>query len=315
MRFFISSNIKSNTPLYVTVLLFLLSSLLYWVVSWFFYHFKFGLTYERMYAYFFTDPRFPERLPLGQLLEDIHIQLFMSVTFILVLSSIFIHKCVRDWVKYTLIASSFLAGILEPLSAFGVYYVSPLFIYLKIFFFYSFQITTGAMLFLTLKLYLSKEKEEPPERSILYTLVFIFSLFTLFFTTLNFFLFLVKLGFAPHHVAEYYLGAPEKFLKPKTLEGILKVVNPHFITMGVYLFALIHFVFFTNVRNRVFISSSTLIFALLDNVSGLLIRYIDPIFSYAKLVSFLGLTFMMTYVSLAVAVSILRHRAKTIILL
>ncbi len=315
MRFFISSNIKNNAPLYVTVVFFLLSSFLYWFVSWFFYHFKFGLTYARMYVYFFTDPQFPEKLPLGQLLEDLHVQFFLSVTFVLVLSSIFIHKCMRDRVKYVLISLSFLSGILELLSSFGVYFISPVFIYLKLFFFYTFQLSTGAMLFLALKLYLSKEREEPPERSVLYTLVFLFAVFTIFFAVLNFFLFLSKLGLNPQRIAEYYTGSPGSFVRPKTLSGMLGVIDPHFITMGIYLFTLVHFAFFTNVKRKVLLSSLTLGFALVDNVSGLFIRYLDPSFSYLKLLSFLGLTSMMIYLSLVVMVSILKHRAKAIILL
>ncbi|WP_457601302.1 hypothetical protein [Hydrogenivirga sp.] len=315
MRFFISSNIKSNAPLYVTVVFFLVSSLLFWLSGWAFYHFKFGLTYGRMFAYFYTDPQFPERIPFAQLLEDIHVQFFIYVTFILVLASIFIHKCVRDRVKYVLISLSFLSATLELLSGLLVYYLSPLFIYLKIALFFLFQISTGLMLLLALKLYLSKEREEPPERSILYSLVLVFTVSTLIFASLNFFLFLSKLGMTHVGVVEYYSGSPEKFIRPKTLSGMLSVINPHFITMGVYLFTLVHFAFFTNVRRKVLLSVATLGFALTDNVSGLLVRYVDPSFAYLKIVSFLGLTFMMVYLSLVVTLSILRHRAKTIILL
>ncbi|EDP74777.1 hypothetical protein [Hydrogenivirga sp. 128-5-R1-1] len=315
MRFFISSNIKNNAPLYITVVFFLLSSLLYWVLSWLLYHFKFGLTYEKMYTYFFTDVKFPERLPLGQLYEDIHIQLFLHVTFILVLSSIFIHKCIRDRVKYTLILISFLSGVLELLSGLLVYYLSPAFIYVKLMLFYAFQISTGAMLLLALKLYLSKEKEEPPERSVLYSLVFIFSLSTLLFTFVNFFLFVNKIGITPGSVAEYYLGSPEKFLRPKTLSGLLSVVTPHLITMGIYLFTLVHFVFFTSAKRKIMLSSLTMTLALLDNFGGVFIRFLDPSFAYLKLLSFLGLSFMMVYLPTLIMVSILKHRAKTIILL
>jgi len=315
MRFFISSNIKNNLPLYVTVVLFLLSSLMYWVLSWFTYGFKYGLTYEGMYVYFFTDTEFPEKLPIGQLYEDIHIQLFLHITFLLVLSSIFIHKCMRDRIKYLLIVTSFLSGVFELMSGLLVYYISPLFIYMKLLFFYTFQISTGAMLFLALKLYLSREKEEPPERSILYSLVFIFALSTLVFTFINFFLFLKKVGITPGGVVEYYLGSPEKFMRPKTLSGMLGVVTPHLITMGIYLFTLVHFVFFTSVKRKVMLSSLTLVFALLDNLGGIFIRYIDPSFAYVKLVSFFGLSLMMVYLPALIMVSILKHRAKAIILL
>lgn len=315
MRFFISSNIKSNKPIYISVVFFLLSTLLFWTLSWLTYHLKYGLSYERVFLYFFTDPRFPEKLPLGQLLEDIHIQLFIQLTFVLVIASIFVHKCVKEKVKFVLVALSFLALITELLFSLGIYFLSPLFIYLKLFSFIIFQLSTGTMLFLSLKLYLSREKEEPPERSILYSLVFMFSLTTLIFALLNFFLFIIKFGITPDGVAEYYVGNPTKFIRAKSLEGVLEVFVPHLITMAIYLFALVHFAFFTNSKRKVLIAFLTFSFALVDNGSGLLIRFLSPDFAVLKLLSFLGLTAMMVYISLLVALSILRHRAKAIIVL
>ncbi|NPA41896.1 MAG: hypothetical protein GXO18_06445 [Aquificae bacterium] len=315
MRFFISSNIKNNKPLYITVVFFLLSALLFWFISWLFYHYKFGLTYQKAFAYFFTDPEFPEKLPLGQLLEDIHIQLFLQITYILVLASIFLHKCIREKVKIFLIAISFTTLFADITLSFAVYYLSPLFIYPKILSFILFQLSTGAMIALSLKLYLSKEKEEPPERTILYALVFIFVSSSVLFAVLNFFLFLVKLGMTPDGVAQYYLGNPQKFIRPKTLEGMLSVISPHIIAMSIYLFTLVHFAFFTNIKRKTILSLLTLSFALLDNFGGLLIRYVDQSFAYIKLLSFLGLTTLMIYLSVAVAISIIRHRAKGIVLL
>ena len=116
-------------------------------------------------------------------------------------------------------------------------------------------------------------------------------------------------------MAEYYLGSPEKFLRPKTLSGLLSVVTPHLITMGIYLFTLVHFVFFTSAKRKIMLSSLTMTFALLDNFGGVFIRFLDPSFAYLKLLSFLGLSFMMVYLPALIMVSILKHRAKTIILL
>ncbi len=315
MRFFISSNIKHNRALYITVVLFLLSSLIFWLLSWIHYHLKFGLTYSRMFSYFFTDPRFPEKLPIGQLLEDIHIHFFLQTLFLLVVASIFIHKCMRDRVKYFLIASSFLAATLEVLFSLGVFYLSPIFIYLKILSFLLFQAFSGAMILLALKLYLSGEKEEPPDRSLLYVIVFAFCTSAILFTGLNFFLFLAKMGLSPSSIATYYVGSSESFIRAKSLLGILNVMNPHLVAMGVYLFGLVHFAFFTNIKRKVLLSVITLLSALTDNLSPLLIRFLDPSFSYLKLISFLSLSLSMLLISLIVMVSILRHRAKAIVLL
>ena len=315
MRFLISSNIKANKPLFVTVILFLTISFVFWAFYWFYYHAKFGLTYDKMQIYFFTDPRFPERLPLSQLLEDIHVNLFINLIFLLVLASIFLHKCVRDSFKYALISISFLFCLLDPVSGLAVYFLGETFIYLKIFSFVVYQISSGIMLLLSLKLYLTKEKEEPPERSLLYAVVFVFSVSSVLFALINFFLFFEKLGFSPSSVAGFYAGDPQRFIRPKSFEGILEVAVPHFVAMSVYLFALVHFAFFTNVKRKTLLSIIALSSAFADIGSGFLIRFVHPDFSYLKLVSFLSLNLSVIYLSLVVAVSILKHRAKAIVVL
>ncbi|MDQ7038172.1 MAG: hypothetical protein Q9N26_03090 [Aquificota bacterium] len=315
MRFFISSNIKSNPPLYVAVVLFLVSALVYWVIAWFVYSSKYGLNYERMFTYFFTDPLYPERIPLSQVLEDVHINFFLVTVFLIVLASVFIHKCVRDSIKYTLILSSFVSVLLDLGSSFLIYFLSPLFIYLKIASFIAFQVSTGIMILLSIKLYLTREKEEPPERSILYTLVFMFTSTVFFFVLINFFLFATKLGVTPQQVAKYYLGDPASFIRPKTFEGLLDVIAPHTVAMVVYLFALVHFSFFTNLKRKVFWSCVCMVSAILDNLSGLMIRFLSDHFAYLKIISFLLLQVSMLYLSIVVVVSILRHRAKAIVLL
>ncbi len=315
MRFFISPSIKRNPPLHVAVVLFLISGAVFWAVSWFLYGAKYGLTYERMFTYFFTDPMYPERIPLSQVLEDMHVNFFIFIMFLLVLSSIFLHKSTGEKVKYTLIAGSFLSGISEFFSSLLIYFLSPLFIYLKIASFVTFQLLTGVMLFLSLKLYATKEKEAPPERTILYAVVFMFTSSVFIFVVVNFFLFLMKLGITPESVAKYYLGDPSAFMKPKSLEGILEVLVPHTAAMLLYLFTLIHFSFFTNLRRKVLWSVIAVSSAVLDNFSGLMIRYLGPELSYLKIASFLVLESSMVYLSAVVLVSLIRHRAKAIVLL
>jgi hypothetical protein len=241
--------------------------------------------------------------------------MFLYSLFLLALSSIFIHKCVRDQVKYTLISLSFISGFLELLSGLLVFAVSPLFIYLKIFLFFLFQLSTGFMLFMALKLYLSREEEEPPERGLLFTIIFIFTGSVILFATVNFFLFLTKFGITPRSVADYYLGNPELFIRKKTLAGLMSVFNPHLVSMAVYLFTVAHFAFFTNLRKKVQWSAVMFLFAFVDNLSGLLILYFGPFFALIKILSFLGFTLSLYYLSMVILISILRHRARPIVVL
>ena len=308
MRFFVSPNIKSNPPLYFTVVLFLLSSLLYWIINWFFYAVKFGIDYRSMYAYFFIDPKFPERIPFSQLLEDLHIQFFLHIMFLIVLSSLFLQGGVRGILRYILPAGSFLSATVDVLLSLAVYFLSPAFIYPKILTFLIFQASSGLMLFLTLKSYLGKGREGSPDRSLLYSIVLMFAVSSLIFALINLLLFLSKMGLTPESIAVYYIGDPGRFIKSRSLEGIVGVVTPHTIGMGVYLTVLVHFSFFTGMRRQPFLSLLTLPSGIGNNLSPLLIRFLGPEFSYLKLLSFLLLTASMVFLSTVVGVWALKRR-------
>lgn len=309
MRFLITSSIKNNPPLRVLVVLFLIGSLLYWVAGWFFYHYKFGLTYEKMFVYFFADPSFPELLPPAQLLEDIHVQLFMTIVFLTVLTPVFLHGNRSGRLTRFLLPAVFLGGVGEAVASVGVYLLGAPLIYLRILLFILFQIGTGFMILYSLRVYLTGKRETAPEKSLLYAVVLFFALSTILFTLVSFFLFAVKVGLTPQSVSEYYLGNPQKFMKPKSLSLLLEAVAPHLLAMSLYVFALVHLAFFTNLRRRILWSVLLFSCALIENLSTLLIRFLWEGFSYLKIASFLGLCAGMLYLSLVLILSLLRHRA------
>lgn len=309
MRFLITSNIKNNPPLRVLVILFLIGSLLYWIAGWFFYHYKFGLTYEKMFLYFFADPSFPELLPPAQLLEDIHIQLFMTIVFLTVLTPVFLHGSRSGRPGKLLLPAVFLGGAGEAIASAGVYLLGPSLIYLKILLFILFQVGAGFMILSSLRVYLTGGRETAPERSLLYAVVLFFALSTILFTLVSFFLFALKLGLTPESVSEYYRGNPHRFMKPKSLSLLLEVITPHLLAMSLYVFALVHLAFFTNLRRRILWSLLLFSCALTENLSTLLIRFLWEGFSYLKIASFLGLCAGMLYLSVVLIVSLLRHRA------
>jgi len=176
VRFLITSSIKNNPPLRVLVVLFLIGSLLYWVAGWFFYHYKFGLTYEKMFVYFFTP------------------------------HTVSASRCV------------------SRRGGGSVYLLGAPLIYLRILLFILFQIGTGFMILYSLRVYLTGKRETAPEKSLLYAVVLFFALSTILFTLVSFFLFAVKVGLTPQSVSEYYLGNPQKFMKPKSLSLLLEAV-------------------------------------------------------------------------------------------
>ncbi len=187
MRFIISANIKNNPPVYTAVVMFLIFSAFFWAVNWFWYKFKYGLSYEEIFIYLFTDPEFPEKIPLSQVLEDIHIDLFINSIFVLVIASLFIHKPFNIKLKMTLSFLPFVALLLEPAFTLLAYFINPLFIYLKLLMFIVLQFSLGLLIFMSLKFYLSKEKEAVPERSLLYGFIVSFGLCGMMFSFINFF--------------------------------------------------------------------------------------------------------------------------------
>lgn len=297
MRFFISTNIKENKPLYYTVIFFLFFLLLYWLASWVFFYAKYGFTYSSVFKYFFMDEEVLEAISLSQVSEDLHLSLFLKAFFFLVLFSLFLLSKFSERLKLSLTILSFLLGFLENLSDLFILYLSPIFVYLKLLSFFGFQIFTGIALILTLIFLLSKENEKPPGKSQIKLIIFLFSLFLVAFVLTNFLVFFSKMGISLDSIKDYYLGNPETFSKPKTFEGMFKVIYPHLLSMAVFSIVVAHFVFFTPAKGKVFLSASLFLLSFLDNVLGLFIRFVHPNFALIKLLTFLLLQAILLYVS------------------
>ena len=316
MRFIISSNIKANKHLYMAVIFLVIALFLFWVSSWILFYLKTSFSYEGVFSLYLTDPEFPEPVPTAQVIEEVHIQLFLFLFYFITLTSLFLRKCTKSWIKISLPMVFFFSGIADIFLPLAIVLWGEAFVYPKIVAFFIAQISSGIMLFMTLKLYLSKEeKEEPPNRGLLYSLVFLFAVGTLLFVVMNTVLFSIKVGFSPSQIAGYYAGDPERFIRPKTLLGMMEVIYPHTLAMSVYLFTLLHFAFFTNLRRKSLWTALAFLSALLDNFSGLGIRFLSTNLSYLKLVSFFALNFIMFFVSLWVVYAFLKHRAKSGLLL
>jgi len=301
MRFFISANIKENKPLYYAVLFFLLFLLLYWLASWVFFYTKYGFTYSSVFKYFFMDQEFPEAISLSQVSEDLHIGLFLKAFFLLVLFALFLLSSFSGRLKRSLVILSFLLGLLESLSDLLILYISPLFIYLKLLSFFGFQLSTGIVLLLTLIFLLRKGDERSPGKSQIKLVIFLFSLLLVAFVLTNFSIFFSKMGMSVESIKDYYLGNPQTFSKPKTFEGIFKVLYPHLLSMAVFSITVAHFIFFTPAKGKVLLSVSLFFLSFLDNTLGLLIRFLHPEFALIKLLTFLSLQALLLYVSLLLA--------------
>ncbi|MEN3027820.1 MAG: hypothetical protein ABDH29_01015 [Aquificaceae bacterium] len=115
------------------------------------------------------------------------------------------------------------------------------------------------------------------------------------------------MGFGVQGIKDYFLGNPELFIKRKSFEGFFKVFYPHLVAMAIYAFALAHLLPFEGIsRSKTLLLGFSLFFlSFLDNLSGLLLLYLNPNFAYLKLFSFwsfqllaLGCSFLLLTASL-----------------
>ncbi|WP_297888562.1 hypothetical protein [Sulfurihydrogenibium sp.] len=286
MKFVISGDIKRRKNLYWAVLFFSVFSLLFWISSFIYYYLNFGFDYDSLFKYYFTDFDFPEKISLQQITENVHINLFLNGFLILMVVSIFNVFDFRENFKLWLIVLTFLFGILYSVVDVFIFLLDG-FVILKAVFFLLFQMFLGFCLLLVF--YGLLKGHSNVSIGNLRKIIGFFSFFMLIFFLVNFLLFYQKMGFSFESVKTYYLGNPELYVKPKTFEGLFKVFYPHLITMALLSFTLSHFLLFSVVKKSIAVTLgiTTFIFGFIDNLSGILIRFLDEKLVYVKFLSFL----------------------------
>ncbi|RUM27776.1 MAG: hypothetical protein DSY42_09425 [Aquifex sp.] len=281
MRFFLSGSIKRNKHLfYITVFLLIFEGI-FWVFNWFYYNAVFGFSPSKLMEFFFGTPEYPEKIELSSLLQEVHV--FFFVNFFAYFVAAAVLNLVPTFMKGFLIVSTFVLLTLEILSNFLIYFTGGL-VFLKLLFFYMYQLSFLLMLIFTFHGLISEE--EKTDFNFLRTLIIIFAVFGILFTFLNFFLFKEKIGLSPQSIKEYYLGNPDKFLRPKSFEGLVKVFHPHILSISIFYFTLSHFLLFIPLRFKILLMLSLVIFPIVEASSGFFIRFFWENFVYLKLFSF-----------------------------
>lgn len=117
----------------------------------------------------------------------------------------------------------------------------------------------------------------------------------------NALLYFNKMSLTYASVTEYYLGAEEKFLQPRTYQGMLEISHFHFFAMGLLLLTLTHLMLFVPLRaeSKPWFIVVPFFSALVDESSGWLVRFVHPGFAYLKIAGFLSLE-----ISLAVLIGV-----------
>jgi hypothetical protein len=107
----------------------------------------------------------------------------------------------------------------------------------------------------------------------------------------NALLYFHKMGLTYASVTEYYLGSEEKFLQPRSYQGMLEISHFHLFSMGILLLTLTHLMLFVPLpaERKPWFVIVPFTSALVNEGSGWLVRFVHPAFAYLKIAGFLSL--------------------------
>lgn len=126
---------------------------------------------------------------------------------------------------------------------------------------------------------------------LLQTIVVLYVLYVAGLWVTNALLYFEKMSLNPVSVIEYYRGAEERFLTPKSYQGMLEVSHFHLFAMGLLLLVLTHLMLFVPLadRTKLWLIVSPFASALLDEGGGWLVRFVHPGLAVVKVAGFLAL--------------------------
>jgi len=136
---------------------------------------------------------------------------------------------------------------------------------------------------------------------LLQVIVVLYALYVIGLWLTNALLYFSKMSLTARSVIDYYLGSEERFLSPRSYQGLLEVSHFHLFAMGMLLLVLTHLMLFVPLRNRTkaWLIIVPFLSAIIDESGGWLVRFASPLFAYLKIAGFL-----MLEASLAVLVAI-----------
>jgi hypothetical protein len=124
---------------------------------------------------------------------------------------------------------------------------------------------------------------------LLQTIVVLYSVYVIGLWITNLLMYFNKMSLSAASVIEYYLGSEERFLSPRSYQGLLEVSHFHLFAMGMLLLVLTHLVLFVPLANRTkaWLIAVPFLSALLDEGAGWGVRFVHPLFAYLKIAGFL----------------------------
>jgi hypothetical protein len=142
---------------------------------------------------------------------------------------------------------------------------------------------------------------------LLKVIVWCFLFYTLILWATNAGLYFAKMSLTPSSVIEYYRGNEEKFLPPRSLQGLLEVLHFHAFAMGILLLTLTHLVLFVpiSLRTKAYGIATAFFSGIAGELSGWGVRFVHPAFAYAKIGCFLLLEGSILWLVVAVGYALL----------
>ena len=124
---------------------------------------------------------------------------------------------------------------------------------------------------------------------LLQTIVVLYALYVAGLWVTNTLLYFSKMALTYSSVVEYYLGSEERFLSPRSYQGLLEVSHFHLFAMGMLLLVLTHLMLFVPLANRWKARLIAVPFcaAILNEGASWLARFAHPGFAYVKIAGFL----------------------------
>ncbi len=148
------------------------------------------------------------------------------------------------------------------------------------------------------------------KNSLLRLIMLFFLLYISLFWVTNLLLFFHKMSLSAQAISEYYLGSEQRYLQPRSYQGLLEVSHFHLFAMGILILTLTHLLLFAQLSYRLKANLILCTFssAFLDELAGWLIRFVHPGFAYLKIAAFVGLQLSMLAVIVLVLVALLKRQ-------
>lgn len=129
------------------------------------------------------------------------------------------------------------------------------------------------------------------KNGLLQLIIVIFVIYVAGLWLTNALLYFQKMSLTPTSVTEYYLGSEERFLQPRTYQGMLEVSHFHLFAMGLLLLTLTHLMLFVPISAnwKAWFIIIPFTSALVNEGSSWLVRFVHPAFAYLKIAGFLAL--------------------------